>query len=663
MSSSRKIVEYIEQGKFICAAVLDDNGKRLRVLTQNARELNLPGSRIIHQSLAGIPQDVGRDDLCKILKAADDKRHELQGEISVEEIWLVAIAEKNTTFEPRFLAELAFGREAGDDQVAAFMRSVLTEKIFFKYKEGKVIAHSQETVDDLRGRLEKEKQYEALLTSGAKGLEQLWAGNVAFSFPEREYCLKLLEDYYLFENEAPESAVARELLKKSGLTSPHAVYHLLVKAGKWAPHENIFLRRYQLPVDFTPEIEALTSDLQAVDPEQLLAEGRRDFRHLPVLTIDGSATRDFDDALHIEKKGNNYLVGIHVADVAHYVKPGSPLFAEAMRRVTSMYFPDQQIPMLPKFLSEDLCSLVAGKSRAAMSFMVLLSEHGEILEYEIVPSVIEVKRQLSYSEAEAIFENDRELRDLFQLSKGLLQRRVETGALILPVPDVVVDVSADGGVAVSLSPVDTKARSLIAEFMVLANSLAAEFVADRQVPGLFRSQEEPYQRLVTGLPKDLFLIWRQRKQLRPGQLLTKPLPHSGVGVMQYTTVTSPIRRFLDLVMQHQVHNLLRGKGQLFEEGQMCEMAGAIDTALARVNLVRRLRYRYWLLRYLEPREGERLEAMMINKGPKRVSVVLCDCLLEGELPPSQGVRERPGEMVHVRLAKVQPLDSILRLEW
>lgn len=662
MTSSRKIVEYIEQGKFICAVVLDDNGKRLRILTQNGRELNLPGSRIIHQSQTAIPQDVSRDDLVKILKAADEKRRALQAGIPVEEIWLVAIAEKNNTFQPRFLAELAFGREADDDQVAAFMRSVLTEKIFFKYKEGKVIAHSQEAVDELRGRLEKEKQYEALLTSGAKGLEQLWAGNASFSFPEKDYCLKLLEDYYLFDNEAPESKIARELLKKSGLTSPHDIYHLLIKVGKWAPNENIFLRRYQLPTDFSEETKIRTPDLQA-DPEKLLADGRRDLRHLPAITIDGPATRDFDDALHVERKGNNYLVGIHVADVAHYVKPASPLFEEAMRRVTSLYFPDQQIPMLPRFLSEDLCSLVAGKSRAAMSFMVLLSPQGEVLESEIVPSVIEVKRQLSYPEAEAVFETDRELQELFRLSVVLQQRRVEAGALILPVPDVVVNVAADGAVTVSLMPVDTKARSLIAEFMVLANSLAAEFVAERQVPGLFRAQEEPHQRLVTGLPKDLFLIWRQRKQLRPGQLLTKPLPHSGVGVMQYTTVTSPIRRFLDLVMQHQIHNLLRGKGPLFEEGQMTEMAGAIDSALARVNLVRRLRDRYWLLKYLEPREGQRVEALLINKGPKRVSVVLCDCLLEGELPPSQAVKTKPGEIVLVRLAKVQPLDSILRLEW
>ena len=662
MNYQGKIIEYIEQGKFICAIVLDDNGKRLKVLTQNSRELNLPLARLIHHSQAAVPAHLSRDELIRILKEADERRRALAGEIHLEEIWGMAVGEKNTTFNPRFLAELAFGQEAGDDQVAAFMRGIFTEKLYFKYKEGNLIAHSPAAVEELHARIEKEREYEALLTSGAKGLEKLWHGNGSHAFPEKDHCLRLLEEYYLFGNEGADSKIARELLKNAGLTGSHDIFHLLVKIGRWSPNENIPLRRQQLPLDFSREVEEFAREI-AAQPEELLSEGRRDLRHLPVMTIDGATTRDFDDALHLEKKGNNYLVGIHVADVARYIKPGDLLFKEAMRRITSIYFPEQQIPMLPPVLSEGLCSLVVGETRAAMSFMVLLSEQGEILEYEIVPSVIEVKRQLSYPEAEARFDTDRELQDLYRLSVRLLQRRVESGALILPVPDVVVDVRRDGEVKVSLSPVDTPSRSLVAEFMVLANSLAAEFVAERQAPGLFRSQGEPHQRVVTGLPKDLFLIWRQRKQLKPGQLLTKPLPHSGVGVMQYTTVTSPIRRFLDLVMQHQIHNLLKGKGQLFDEDRMVEMAGAIDSGLARVNLVRRLRHRYWILKYLQKREGQRQEVLLINKGPKRVGVVLRDCLLEGDLPPNQAVRAKPGELVMVRLARVHPLDGVLRLEW
>jgi exoribonuclease-2 len=320
--------------------------------------------------------------------------------------------------------------------------------------------------------------------------------------------------------------------------------------------------------------------------------------------------------------------------------------------------------MLPRTLSEGVCSLIAGKARAAMSVMVLLSPKGEVLECDLIPSLVEVKRQLSYPEAEKLVASgDWELQTLARLSEQLKQRRIEKGALLLPVPDVNISVDPEGRVTVALSPVDTISRSLVAEFMVLANTLSAQFVADRQAPGLFRAQDEPHQRLIAGGEKDLFSIFRQRKMLRPGELLVYPKPHSGVGVMQYTTVTSPIRRFLDLVMQHQIKQLLSGRGAMFAADELAGIAGEINTVLAKANQVRRLRHRYWLLRYLEQKAGSRVEALLVNKGPKRINLTLLDCLLDADMPPSQAVSGKAGGVVSVRVAKVDALDNVLRLEW
>jgi exoribonuclease-2 len=275
-----------------------------------------------------------------------------------------------------------------------------------------------------------------------------------------------------------------------------------------------------------------------------------------------------------------------------------------------------------------------------------------------------VKRQLSYPEAERLVESgDWELQALARLSEQLKQRRIEKGALLLPVPDVNISVDPEGRVAVRLSPVDTISRSLVAEFMVLANTLSAQFVADRQAPGLFRAQDEPHQRLIAGGEKDLYSVLRQRKQLKPGALLLYPKPHSGVGVMQYTTVTSPIRRFLDLVMQHQIKQLLLGRGALFSVDELAGVAGDINTVQSKVNHVRRVRHRYWLLRYLEQKAGGRVQALLVNKGPKRINLVLLDCLLDADMPPSQAVAAKAGDVVSVRVAKVDALDNVLRLEW
>lgn len=657
------IIEYMEQGRFICAMVLDEDSKRLRLINQNGREVNLPLSRLLHQSAKRHSLTLSRDEQLRLLKDADQTRHAMVQQIDLAGIWQLASEEEGGSFSPAFLAELAFGEDATDNHVAAFLRSIFVDRLYFKYKEGMVLAHSPEAVDALRLKQEREKEQEALMSTGALGLKRLWDGDTTAAWPERDRCLSLLGDYYVFGSEAEESELARELLKKAGLTGPHDIYHLLVKAGVWQAHENVALRRYAIPVEFSEELSAAA---QAAEPvaEELVGRNRRDFRELPLLTIDGEATRDYDDALHVERRGDDFLVGIHISDVAHYVAPGTPIYAEAARRMTSLYFPETQIPMLPPALSEGVCSLVAGKARAALSVMVLLNAKGEVLEFDLVPSLVVVKRQLSYPEAEQLVAGgDWELQALAKLSEQLKQRRIEKGALLLPVPDVNISINPEGRVAVSLSPVDTISRSLVAEFMVLANTLSAQFVADRQAPGLFRAQDDPHQRLVAGGEKDLFSVMRQRKQLKPGELLVYPKPHSGVGVMQYTTVTSPIRRFLDLVMQHQIKQLLSGRGALFSADELAGVAGDINTVLARVNQVRRMRHRYWLLRYLEQKAGAKVEALLVNKGPKRINLVLLDCLLDADMPPSQSVSAKPGDTVSLRVAKVDALDNVLRLEW
>ncbi|MFZ5773959.1 MAG: ribonuclease catalytic domain-containing protein [Thermodesulfobacteriota bacterium] len=663
MAVAGRIVEYMEQGRFLCAVVAEDEGKRLRIINQNGREVNLPSSRVLHLADKGLAVSASREEQLRQLKETDQRRHQLMEAIDLPAIWQLASEEgQDEGFSPEFLAELAFGEAADDDHVAAFLRGVLVDRLYFKYKEGQVLAHPPEVVEQLLAKREQEREQEALMASGAEGLRRIWDdGDGGAEWPGRERCLELVRDYAVHEAEAAEAQLTRELLKRAGLNGSRDPYQLLVKAGVWQEHQNVALERYAIPVAFG---ESLLAETRLPEPEAdaLLAQGRRDFRALPLLTIDGDETRDLDDALHLEQRGTDFLVGIHISDVAHYVKPGDSLYDEASRRMTSLYFPDARIPMLPEALSEGVCSLVAGRPRAAVSVMVLLSARGEVKEYEIVESVVSVGQRLSYAEADRrVGASDPELGGLFRLSEQLKQRRIEAGALLLPVPDVNIAVDAEGQVSVSLAPVDTPGRSLVAEFMVLANTLAAEFVAVRQAPGLFRCQDEPHQRLAGGTEKDLFAVMRQRRQLKPGELLVHPKPHSGVGVMQYTTVTSPIRRFLDLVMQHQIKHLLAGRGPLFSADALAGVAGDINTILARVNQVRRLRHRYWLLRYLEPKTGSRMRALVVNRGPKRVNLILLDCLLDVDMPPTQAVR--PGDVVMVRIAKVEPLDNLLRVEW
>ncbi len=671
MTIPGKLIEYLDGGKFICAFVTEAQDKRLRLLNQSGREINLPLSRVLHISKRTYSVTAAdREGMQRQLHETADHRRALMEEINLEEIWELTADEPTAVFEPEFLAELAFGGEADDNKVAAFIRCVFSDRLYFKFREGKIHAHSREQVEQLRLQQEKEESKQALLTNGAMALGKLLADETINDDlrPILDQCLPVLQDFYLFAGDAPQAAMARELLKTAGLTDPHAPFHLLVKAGIWDRNENIPLLRQEIPTTFS-----LAARQQA---EMLLQRGtaelfddpvRIDLTALAPITIDGATTLDYDDALSIEKEDDNYLVGVHISDVAHYVKPEDPLFQEAMQRGTSLYFPEGQIPMLPRHLSQGICSLIQDEVRATLSIMILLSPETEVLRVRIKPSIIKVARRLTYDEADQLIadniaDGDWELQTLNMLRTKLRDKRVVAGALLLPFPDVNISVN-NNTVQVSLSDTDTPARTLVSELMILANTEAAKFVADRMAPGLFRAQGPPRKRIVHGLDNDLFQNSLQRKQLSRGELLTSAKAHSGLGVEQYTTITSPIRRLLDLLMQHQLHSLVRREELRFNEKMCKDFSAVITRTLTSANAVKQQRHRYWLLKYLEAKKGTSMNALVLDANPRRVFLLLTDILLDIDIPAPAGQVPEPGNMVQVKVAKVDALDNNVRFEW
>jgi exoribonuclease-2 len=664
MTLDGRIVEYLENGKFICAFVLADNGTRLHLLNQNCRELNLPQNRIVHCTKEKIAPAPSREDITALLQQTAQQRAALAEAITLDEIWEIVSEKHEDAFGVDFLASLFYGDDPTDDQCAAFLRSVIANRLYFKYKSGSIHVHSPETVEQIKLKQEKENEQELFIAKNTAALRHIWElGEPLQGWDDRDATLPILADYYLFGNDAPEADLVRKLVKNAELTGPHDIFNLLVKARFWDKNENVHLLKQDIPTVFSAAALAEIEKIKLPHEAELTAAGRKDFRHLPVFTIDGPDTRDFDDALHIEKQGANYLVGIHISDVGLYIKQGTALFEEALQRGTSIYFPEKQLPMLPPALSEGKLSLLKDQPRPALSFLVLLSPTAEVLKFEIVHSIVAVKQQRTYQEADSLIKQDQDLAALAALSVLLRQRRVNRGALLLPLPELHIRIAEDDDIAISTSAVDTPSRILIAEFMILANTLGAQFVAEREVPGLFRCQPEPRQRLIDGFEKDIIKIFQQRKRLSPMSLLTTPKGHSCVGAPQYTTVTSPIRRLLDLIMQLQISYLIMGKGVLFSKKDMRHFGSIILATLEKANQVKYLRQRYWILKYLQAKSGERLPALVIDSGPKRIHIFLEEFLLDADLPLNQAFKVSAGDTVLVRLAKVDPLSNILRIEW
>jgi len=278
------------------------------------------------------------------------------------------------------------------------------------------------------------------------------------------------------------------------------------------------------PDDFGVDVEMMIRkhQLPRVFPEHVLAEARavahldltevsrrRDFRALPIVTIDGETARDFDDAVLVTERahGAGYELQVHIADVAEYVRAATDLDLEARLRGTSVYFPDRAIPMLPQELSTNICSLRPGEDRLVLSCLIQLDEKGRIEGYEIVEGVIRSAARMTYTAVHAILEGDAEKRALYaelvpgfermrKLAGLMNKRREERGSIDFDLPEPVIEFDENGQMRGVTKSERTWANRLIEEFMLAANECVATWLEDLGVPSIYRIHEKPEARRV-----------------------------------------------------------------------------------------------------------------------------------------------------------------------
>lgn len=350
---------------------------------------------------------------------------------------------------------------------------------------------------------------------------------------------------------------------------------------------------------------------------------RVDLRETQVVTIDPVDARDFDDALSLSERPDGSLeLGVHIADVSHYVEPGSPLDEEARSRGTSVYLVDRVLPMLPEKLSNGLCSLNPRVDRLAMSVRMRLTPRGKLLEHRIEDSVIRSDRRLSYDEVQAFFDGDgkrrRELADvagllerLRALASALTARRMRRGALDFDFPETRVELDAEGYPLDIRRVVRLESHRLVEECMLLANETVARHLRSAKVPVLYRVHDAPnparldelrellgrfghtlradrqgrvapreLQRLlrdVDGRPEEAILSRLVLRSLARARYDVEPLGHYGLALHDYTHFTSPIRRYPDLVV-HRTLRVLSGKQEPGERDARRRAEWLADTA-------------------------------------------------------------------------------------
>lgn len=383
------------------------------------------------------------------------------------------------------------------------------------------------------------------------------------------------------------------------------VTEILGKSGDFFAEELSIIRNYGLYEEFPKEVE---KQAESVAAEKVVLGKRRDLRGELTITIDGDDTRDIDDAVSLKRRGGNFVLGVHIADVGHYVKRGSKLDGEAYNRGTSVYFPDRVLPMLPRALSNGACSLNEGEDRYALSCVMTITPEGERIKSEIFESVINSNHRTTYKEITALIEGDEGAaekypdlitmcRDMKELCEALSSRRERLGNIDLSVKEAHISLDERGEIVIPDFE-RTISERIIEQFMISANEAVAERMEKAGAPFMFRVHEAPAPEKIASFlsflsdlgisgkvsedepkPKQFQAILKSvagkpcegavnkvmLRTMQKARYFERNLGHFGIASGCYCHFTSPIRRYPDLFIHRIIKGMLHGELDLMRE--------------------------------------------------------------------------------------------------
>jgi ribonuclease R len=443
----------------------------------------------------------------------------------------------------------------------------------------------------------------------------------------------------------------------------------------------IVVHKFGLPVDFTPEAIRESESLPSHVTKEEYA-GREDFRDEVTVTIDGETARDFDDAVSLKRlESGNYLLGVHIADVSHYVREGTALDSDAYARGTSVYFPDRSIPMLPPRLSSGICSLNPRVDRLVLSAILEVDSKGKVIGKRFVKGVLRSRERMTYTSVAKILvdrdpaERNRysELVSLFELMEELCvilaKKRYRRGSVDFDLPEAAIEFDNNGKILGVVPAEHNVAHRIIEEFMLLANECVAERLTASGGPALYRIHEEPdpkkvdefaefalalgyklekqdgeylprsFQKFVMqlqGKQEQRFLAYLMLRSFMQARYSEQNVGHFGLAAAEYTHFTSPIRRYPDLM----VHRFLKAvMGEQRPSGwsekmteQLPEIAQHTSTRERIADEAEREIEKIKKVQFMSDKIGDEFDATVLSATRQGLFVELLDHFVEGFVP-------------------------------
>lgn len=671
------LVEFMQGNQTQVAWVLEESSGRLRLYTLTKREEKLPVSRVLPWLGPRYDGQRDRSEILELLEKHQQRREQAAAAIDTMELWELAQGEVREESAEWFAGLLA---EAPDvDAVAAMGRALLHCKTHFKFHPPKFEVFPAATVERRLTEQAMAEEREKVVVAGQAFFKELWHGwcsgergrseSLAAKLdPEATRKLADLLRRLIADPNDAEAGALWALLRK-GL--PEHPFQALLLAEQWGIvpwHHNYLLDQADYEAgdgwwgEYTADVAAIGQRLDALEAEP---------EPIPFVSVDSPTTRDIDDAFFAEAlpDGGTRLI-LALADPALAWEFDGPLDTAVAHRASSLYLPEGVSHMLPETLGTGRISLLAGQVRPSLVMDWEFAADGAPRSFSMRKTWVRLAENTTYAAVEEQLSGDgapAHVALAYRLAVELRRRRLENGAVIIERPEPDIELSGypdDVTVNIELSPCYPKAQLLVSECMILGNAAAGQYAVDHGAAMLFRTQDASLPPEIRGVHDDPPSIQRAVRELPP--TLTEPdaRPHASLAVPAYAPITSPLRRYGDLINLAQVDSLLRTGEPRWSRAELSARLPELSARIEAVGRVQRFRPRYWKLLFLQRLCRERtFEGVVVDLGGAGFASL--------SLPDLQiyvrATRDTLGDGLYVgqrfalKLGKIDPLNNELRV--
>lgn len=663
MNSPRinELIAYRKRREPTLGVVLDVHPDKLTLLSEDGKHYAVEPKKIVLLTGITVPETLTDSERKLEMRKWRRELEEKKDSIDLETLWQCVVGEQETvSFEE--ILELYSGTE----QVSAEQRFLLfwavdKNTVYLARSEDSYLVRSQDDVSKTLRTIELREEREEKAQVAIDWVRSVLSGQVPSVVDEnhREF-LELIERYVIDLDGYERAKEAKAFLYEAGLKEVKSAAEFFIKTGFWGKDDDPESKK--IAFHFKHSQRAL-EEVEAVLNAQEDFAGLTDRTDLDAFSVDSETTQDIDDAISFETHGDLIILGVHISNVAHFVNRGSFLDQGALERAETVYFPEGRIDMFPRELVSGKLSLTAGDPRPALSlFATFNKEDFTLIDYRFEVTLIRVSKNLTYAEATEIFDQTQWGNSLIALTNSLRSTRVEKGAFIVQLPELKIRVGDREGVSISKDYMDSPAHKVVSECMILMNRLSGDFFGKKEIPALFRYQTQEIDPEARELdPGDVLFPVRVIKHLKPSFVAFAPEIHKSLGVACYLQMTSPIRRYTDLLMQRQLISWLGEQKICYSESELENTNTRVSLATREIKNAQRSRHRYWLIRYLLEKDIKGATGYVSSKGYNGFNVYIPEFLVELTLSNTGGRVFDIGSELSLSIWGADPLRRRIRV--